>query len=537
MRLLKTFSIFAIELRHPLFDVWELAIISLILSCEIEFIEEMIADCWPYIMVLIVSAVLFMCRRGLAERLSIVGVSIWLSYESVLGLLQFAGLSASNHGIYAITGSFPNPGPYGGFVAVCIAILLAAAYNWRNAAKAVDTWIVRLACAAVFWGVVVLSASMSRSAWGALALAVAVFCFGRKEIRAWLGNHKTALGLVVVAVVIIAVLAFVMKQDSAMGRFHIWEMELRAIADEPLTGHGYGMSMGSYGDAQADYFESEQRSQVRERIAGCPEFSFNEYFHLGMELGIPGMFAFVALIVSCFRVLNRTNSALAWGLVVWGVFAFGSYPLAVWQLCFMIAMIFGAALGYCVSLGKLQKRAGLVLAFVLIAAGTAVIYPDMVRRRDAVKLWHDEQVLADYGVTDGTVERLEILYPELKRDYRYLYDYGYALHKAGRYSESNQILREGAARSSDPMFYNIIGKNYEAIGDYATAENYWFHAHNMVPSRLYPYILLMEMYDRQGDTSAANECARKVMSMPVNEKNITMIYLRIKADKYLKKNE
>lgn len=108
----------------------------------------MITDCWPYLMVLIVSAALFMCRSGLAERLLVAGVSIWLSYESVLGMLQLAGLSASNHGVYTMTGSFPNPGPYGGFVAVCTAIVLTAAYNWRNAVMVVDKWLFRLACAA-----------------------------------------------------------------------------------------------------------------------------------------------------------------------------------------------------------------------------------------------------------------------------------------------------------------------------------------------------------------------------------------------------
>lgn len=497
----------------------------------------MIADCWPYLMVFIISAAFFVCHRGLAERISVVFFFIWLSYESVLGMLQLAGVSASNHGVYSMTGSFSNPGPYGGFVAVCTAIVLTAAYNWRNAEKMVDKWIVKLACASGVLGVVVLPATMSRSAWVAFALAMAAFSLDRKEIRKWLGNHKLALGLAAAAAVIIFSAAFVMKQDSAMGRFHIWEMELRAIADEPLTGHGYGMAMGSYGDAQADYFESEQRSPQQERIAGCPEFAFNEYFHIGMEFGIPGMLVFVVLLVFCFLVLNRRNSALAWGMTAWGVFAFGSYPLAVWQLCFVLAMMLGAAQGYGVSLGKLQKRAVPVLAFVLIAAGTSVLYPDTVRRRNALKQWHDEQILADYGVTDGVVERLEALYPELRRDYRYLYDYGYALHKAGSYSESNTILREGAARSSDPMFYNIIGKNYEAMGDYAAAENCWFHAHYMVPSRLYPYILLMEMHDRLGDTDSAEEYAFKVLNLPVNEKNMTMVDLRRRAEKYLKKNE
>lgn len=62
-------------------------------------------------------------------------------------------------------------------------------------------------------------------------------------------------------------------------------MELRAIADKPLTGHGFGKALGAYGDAQAEYFETEERGQERVRIAGCPEYAFNEYLRMGMEFG------------------------------------------------------------------------------------------------------------------------------------------------------------------------------------------------------------------------------------------------------------
>lgn len=127
---------------------------------------------------------------------------------------------------------------------------------------------------------------------------------------------------------------------------------------------------------------------------------------------------------------------------------------------------------------------------------------------------------------------MAILYPQLRRNFRYLYDYGYALHKECRYEESNVILREGALISSDPMFYNIIGKNHEALGDYELAERNYIHAHNMVPSRLYPYILLMEMKERQGNTEQALAYARKALSLPVNERNMSMRDLHERARKY-----
>ena len=44
--------------------------------------------------------------------------------EAVLGLLQVYGYEPSNHSLYALTGSFYNPGPYSGFLAMCLPLFV-----------------------------------------------------------------------------------------------------------------------------------------------------------------------------------------------------------------------------------------------------------------------------------------------------------------------------------------------------------------------------------------------------------------------------
>ena len=44
--------------------------------------------------------------------------------EAVWGLLQVYGYELSNHSLYALTGSFYNPGPYSGFLAMCLPLAL-----------------------------------------------------------------------------------------------------------------------------------------------------------------------------------------------------------------------------------------------------------------------------------------------------------------------------------------------------------------------------------------------------------------------------
>ena len=478
------------------------------------------------------SLALFVCRREVAERIVVSALSLWLAYESVLGIMQLLGIAVSHNSMCPMTGGFANSGPYGGFLAVCIAVVFAAAWRWRDSVNLYDRILFWLSSVSGCLGIVVLPASMSRAGLIALAVSGVVFALTKTEIKSYLRSHKW-LPLSVVAVSLaIGAGAFCLKKDSALGRFHIWEMELRAIADKPLTGHGYGNALGSYGDAQAEYFEGEERGQERVRIAGCPEYAFNEYLRLGMEFGILGLLLSVAVIVLGTMMLCHSDSSLTFGLVAWGTFAMASYPLAVWQLRLLLAVFLGAAIGVSVKVGK-KGRLILVPALVYLSVGSMLVWlPENKHRKEAESKWLEERRFTNFGIFDGMADRLAILYPQLRRNFRYLYDYGYALHKECRYEESNVILREGALISSDPMFYNIIGKNHEALGDYELAERNYIHAHNMVPSRLYPYILLMEMKERQGNTEQALAYARKALSLPVNERNMSMRDLHERARKY-----
>lgn len=478
------------------------------------------------------SLALFVCRREVAERIVVSALSLWLAYESVLGIMQLLGIIVSHNSMCPMTGDFANSGPYGGFLAVCIAVVFAAAWRWRDSVNLYDRILFWLSSVSGCLGIVVLPASMSRTGFVALLVSAVAFALIDTESKSYFKSHKWLILSVVAVAFVVGAGAFCLKKDSALGRFHIWEMELRAIADKPLTGHGFGKALGAYGDAQAEYFETEERGQERVRIAGCPEYAFNEYLRMGMEFGILGLLLSVAVIVFGALALFRAKSSLAFGLVAWGTFALASYPLAVWQLRLLLGVFLGAAVGLNMKVGK-RTRLILASTFIVIATGLMLIWlPENRQRKYAEGKWLEERRFTNFGIFDGMADRLAILYPQLRRNFRYLYDYGYALHKECRYEESNVILREGALISSDPMFYNIIGKNHEALGDYELAERNYIHAHNMVPSRLYPYILLMEMKERQGNTEQALAYARKALSLPVNERNMSMRDLHERARKY-----
>ena len=75
--------------------------------------------------------------RSLHGRMSEVlswAVMLAAGWQAVLGLLQIYGFEASKHSGYAMTGSFFNPGPYAGFLAV--AFPLAADFWFRTRSEA-----------------------------------------------------------------------------------------------------------------------------------------------------------------------------------------------------------------------------------------------------------------------------------------------------------------------------------------------------------------------------------------------------------------
>lgn len=410
------------------------------------------------------------------------GVNLLSLKESSLGLLQVLDLQASGHPDFAMTGSFANPGPYGGLLAILLAILGVYIFQNRKAQKWYDKALLILSTTSFVLCIIVFPASMSRAAWLAFGVAALVFGFKELSLADWIRSHKMIAVITSVIVAITMTGVFFLKKDSAIGRLHIWHMELRAIAEAPLSGHGKGTVLGVYGDTQAEYFAEKERPKIITKVAGCPEYAFNEYFKIGVEHGIPAVLGVIAVLNLVIVLLLKYRSPFAYGLIAFSVFAFFSYPLEAIPI-----------------------------------------------KSEAEKKWESIRYLASMELYADAVEELAPLYDDLKDNYRYIYDYGYALHKCNRYQESNEILKEGAKISSDPMFYNIMGRNLEAMGLYEEAEKAFIHAHHMVPQRLYPLTLLMRMHIRLGNNNEALRYGKIILDKPVNERHRTMLRLQTDA--------
>ena len=80
------------------------------------------------------------------------------------------------------------------------------------------------------------------------------------------------------------------------------------------------------------------------------------------------------------------------------------------------------------------------------------------------------------------------------KDARGMFAEAHALHKAGDWEASTELLKETMKVSSDAMVLNIIGKNCQAMGQPIVAEHWYIRSTRRLPNRIYPYYLLAKLY-------------------------------------------
>ena len=416
--------------------------------------------------------------------------------EAIWGLRQIYGLAVSNHSLYALTGSFYNPGPYSGYLAMIFPLCL---YEWLNLKeKTGRTWAEQgkyyIALGVMLLILCVLPAGMSRSAWIAAAIS-GTWVYGMhaswgSKLKEFGRKYKKRLVLACIAGSVIIIVAgyalFQLKATSANGRLFMWKISSMAIAESPVIGHGTESFVSAYGRAQEDYFANGEYSETEELVAGSPEYAFNEYLQVAVEYGIPFLLVVSLVIVFClWKGSSEGRIGLCGGVISFLVFAFSSYPMQIPGF----AVTFYFLLAACVI-----GRSKIILLFFMSMMVLLGTYYWKNNQYDACKDWHRGKMLYNIGAYRSAKEDYGKLYPELANRGAFLFEYGYSLHKLKEYDNSTRILEEAMAHSNDPMILNIIGKNYQALGDYEKAEEYLIRSTHRLPGRIYPYYLLAKLY-------------------------------------------
>ena len=440
--------------------------------------------------------------------------------EALWGILQQYGCLRSYHKDFRITGSLFNPGPYAGFVSVCLPLAFHRVLN-RSAFRLGRILGVAVLVASIF----VLPAAESRAAWMA-ALAGCLFVlhtvFGKRIVARFSRGKRMAGAMALVALAVIFLYgAYRMKKDSADGRLLIWKVSVSLIKEKPLTGHGFERFPAAYREAQADWFAAGKGSEAETMIAGNPAYAFNEWVHIAVEQGLIGLALFVCFVVLCLisgRKKNRIDNdcgGFRAVLLAFCVFATFSYPLDVLPLTILFTVTTAVTASrtspLCWRLSPGFVRCCGAVCLVIACALSFRILSGRLHYAD----WREAHALFLEGSYYDAAEEYEYLFDDLRHEKLFLMEYARCLAHTKQYEESNRIFAMYLTKGGNPETYNYMGSNYQMTGQYDLAEQAYLRSAQILPGRLTPRYMLMRLYLDTGQNERAAETAHILKEMPV----------------------
>lgn len=393
-----------------------------------------------------------MSKRNLNINASSIILALILCFglwECGTGILQTSGFIASRHSLYSATGTFYNPGPYCAFLSIIIVIAAGCIISAKNRIMVWLSWIYLLG--AVF----LLPGLMGRTGW--IAAAAGCFYLFASVYRINLsGRRKVAA--VISGIVLLAIICcglFFLKPESATGRLFLWKIGAMTFADHFFTGIGWENVSGAIGLTQENYFANHPGSAY-ESVAGCPEYAFNEYLQIGIAFGILGLLLFIAIpFFSAYCAQKARQFSITGALIASAIVCFASYPL---QFSEFIAL-FGAL---CIAGFLAGNYPAKWVRYGLCALTLCLCLPAMI-------IYHEKNPYT--------------------HNHRLVFANGKSLRERGLYEKSNEVLQQGVRISSDPMFLNLIGRNWQSLGNRDSAAHYFDRSANRLPGRLYPHYL------------------------------------------------
>lgn len=427
--------------------------------------------------------------------------------ELILAIKQLYGIETSNHSLYRFTGTFLNPGPFSGYIAMIMPICL---HVWLTYKETLNGYI---SLGVICLSLIILPAGMSRSAWIASAVSMlCVYCMHTPQIwqkgKLWIVKDKKRkyyIGAIIIIVALLGAGAYLLKKDSANGRLFMWKIGINAIAEKPWNGYGTTGFAAAYSHAQENYFAAGNYTAQEEHVAGTPDYAFNEYLQIGIEYGIPVLLITLFFTgIALWYVIKRKEYGIAGAFISVAIFSFSSYPLQLPGFVAAIAILF--TVPFTLALSALKERVSYSITgrllfpittlcvFIYLSHDSIHKFHEWEKRHTSCSEWRSIRSLYQMEAYESAIREYKAQHQTMKWNYTFLFEYGHALHKKELYEESNEILHEAEKLCGDPMILNIMGKNHQGMKEFESAEKAFIRSTNRLPGRLYPYYLLMKLY-------------------------------------------
>lgn len=443
--------------------------------------------------------------------------------QAIIGIFQYADLLESNNPTFKVTGSFFNPGHYGGFLALSF---IAGIFIWREEKFSASKGNIYFPCALLIQAFA-LFLSNSRAAWVAV-IAPLVFLFVNNYFHRPFYRHWHVKFSLFTLAAIMAVSLYYYKKASADVRLLTWKSSLLMIKDAPFFGHGTGSFAAHYMPYQARYLDKHTGENCT-LIADNNMIAFNELIHVTCEQGIVGLFLFTSLLTCAWYGANKTRYQLAARLGLMSLFTFAlfSYPAAI----FPIKVCFPVFIGI---LGKDRKP---IIEFILKKAITipliSIIGMGIIYNVKSYTMYSK----AYNSLRDGMHIRDISNYSSMRHNRNFLYLLSQQYLKHDRINESIQAKKLLLDIAPSSSLLCDLGMLYLYKQELDPARDCFLHAKRMTPNHISPVYGLWLVNQAKGNKEECIRLSKEIITMPVRVINNVVLKARKDARDYIQKQE
>ena len=286
----------------------------------------------------ILFSLFFYNHSSIADVIVVGVILVWSGYESVVGLVQLINNTTYDYGgPTTFAGSFFNPGPFGGFLACALSVLIPTLLNPNTKNYSVVIQYKFFLLVVIVLSVLLLSFSNSRAA--VLSLLCSTFFFAYETTRGRRFLNQMAIPICVI-VLLMCTWGYLAKKRSADGRLFMGKICMHAMIENKLWGAGLGHFGEAYEKSQYDYFAKEisikngelstGSSKKEDRQKACePFWAFNMVFLVGIEMGFMSVAVFINVVILTLIILYQQCRLLFYGFMTITIFGLFSYSIMI----------------------------------------------------------------------------------------------------------------------------------------------------------------------------------------------------------------
>lgn len=434
----------------------------------------------------------FFCLFNRDNKQDIVIISLFFIIGFTLSILAFIQYI---NGFILISGTYDNPAGLA-LTLSCITpfIILGLKKSYSKYFR-----IICIACIIIIGLAIYLSASRTGMIAYSFVLAYPLF-----------KRHKIVF--LVLLSIIVLLLTFCYKSQSSSGRIFIYKTTLTMIEPPSLfMGKGCGAFEKEYMQYQAKQFEGRSDNREYELLAGNTLHPLNEFLLLFVEHG--ALFLLIALFLTLYLFKCKwQNDASFCCLVVILIFSLFSYPFKYPITIFMLA--------YCLTDCKDENEIkhevanSPFLRYMLMGISVCCICYLFTDIRHNI-LWKKYLTKAELGKYEEAEKGYKEIYPRMKSNFDFMYNYAATRYNAKDYMECLQLLKQATLLSNNYDTQLLTAQTYEKLQQDSLAFGYYQKAAQMCPNRFVPLYGMFKFYDSQGDTTSRNQIGVEILHKPI----------------------